>query len=133
MRMVTKQADGTRRAVENMLFGCAGAEPGERLLVLEEPPDLGHYDNDLAPAIVEAAEGLGLHVLRHDIGFSPEPAEFADAVMAQMASADHILYLARLGDQMRFRPCPMQTSPSSAMPSRLPRLQAPSAPCRIPR
>lgn len=106
MRMVTKQADGTRRAVENMLFGCAGAEPGERLLVLEEPPDLGHYDNDLAPAIVEAAEGLGLHVLRHDIGFSPEPAEFADAVMAQMASADHILYLARLGDQMRFRPLP---------------------------
>lgn len=104
--MVTKQAAGTRRAVENMLFECAGARPGARLLVLEEPPDLGHYDNDLAVAVVHAAEGLGLHVLRHDIGFTPEPAGLSDAVLAQMAAADHILYLARLGDQMRFRPLP---------------------------
>lgn len=104
--MARKQAEGIRRGVENLLFGCAGAKPGARLLVIEEPPGLGHYDDDLAPAVLHAAEALGLHAARHAIDFTPEPAELSDDAKAQMAGADHILYLARFGDQMRFRPLP---------------------------
>lgn len=101
-----KQAEATRRAVENLLFACAEAQPGARLLVLEEPPDLGHYGADLAPAVARSARALGLQVVRHQIAFSPEPGPLPEAALAQMAAADHILYLARFGDQMRFRPLP---------------------------
>ena len=104
--MTDNQANGVQRAVANMLFACAGARPGAQLLILEEPFALGHYDAELAPAIASAAEDLGLGVCRHDIGFSPEPRDVPAATLAQMAAADHILYLARLGDQMRFRPLP---------------------------
>jgi len=104
--MMDNQADGVRQAVANMLAACAGARPGARLLLLEEDPALGHYGPGLAPAIAQAAQALGHPVTRHDIGFAPEPGELPPTALAAMQQADHILYLARLGDQMRFRPLP---------------------------
>lgn len=104
--MLTREADNTLCAVKNLAFACGGARPGARLLILEEPPELGHYDPDLAPAVADAAAALGLNVTRLDIGFAPEPRELPESVLALMGLSDHILYLARLGDQMRFRPLP---------------------------
>lgn len=104
--MIGNQTDRVRQAVANLLHGCAGARPGARLLLLEEDPAFGHYGAGLAPAIAEAAKGLGHFVTRHDIGFSTEPGALPPAALAAMEQAEHILYLARLGDQMRFRPLP---------------------------
>jgi hypothetical protein len=104
--MVGEQADGVRLAVANLLQGCARAGSGARLLLLEEDPALGHYGKGLAPAIAEAALAMGHPVIRHRIGFSAEPGELPVSAMAKMEWADHILYLARLGDQLRFRPLP---------------------------
>jgi hypothetical protein len=104
--MVGNQAEAVQRAVANLLQGCAGGQPGGRLLLLEEDPALGHYGPGLAPAIARAAQRLGFAVTRHDIGFAPEPGDLPATALAAMAGADHILYLARLGDQMRFRPLP---------------------------
>jgi len=104
--MVENQADGVRLAVANLLQGCAGVHPAARLLLLEEDPALGHYGAGLAPAIAAAAKALGHPVIRHNIGFSASPGDLPVTALAEMERADHILYLARLGDQMRFRPLP---------------------------
>ncbi len=104
--MLHEQATALEKSVANLLFGCAGAQPGARLLILEEDPALGHYGPGLASAVARAATALGIATERRDIGFSPEPRDLPAAVQDQMAGADHILYLARLGDQMRFRPLP---------------------------
>lgn len=104
--MLETQADGIGRAAANMLFGCAGVQPGARLLILEESPALGHYGAGLAEGLAGAAQALGLAVERLDIGFAPEAGDPPAPVLARMGAADRILYLARLGDQMRFRPLP---------------------------
>jgi len=104
--MVENQADGVRLAVANLLQGCAGARPAARLLLLEEDPSLGHYGAGLAPAVATAAQALGHPVIRHSIGFADEPGDLPASALTEMERADHILYLARLGDQMRFRPLP---------------------------
>jgi hypothetical protein len=104
--MINKRADSIRQGVENLLFSCAGARPGARLLILHEDPALGHYGAGLAGQVGLHAAALGLRVANCDIGFSAQPAPLPAEVRAQMQAADHILYLARLGDQMRFRPLP---------------------------
>lgn len=104
--MMDFQAEELKRGVHNLVFACAGARPGAKLLILEEPGTLGHYEPGLAEAVAGAAAALGLAVRRLDIGFAPQAAEPGPEAAAAMGGADHILYLARQGDQMRFRPLP---------------------------
>lgn len=104
--MITQQASGLEQGVANLMFGCAGAQSGASLLILAEDPALGHYAADLAPAVAETARTLGFDTRCREISFSPEPGDLPADVCADMQTADHILYLARFGDQMRFRPLP---------------------------
>ena len=104
--MTENQAAAVGQAVANLLQGCAGARPGAHLLLLEEDPALGHYGPGLAPAVAQAAAAQGYAVTRQPIGFAAEACDLPADALAAMDRADHILYLARLGDQMRFRPLP---------------------------
>lgn len=94
--------DGAR----NMLENCAGARPGDHLLILQEDPALGFYEQGLAESVAYVARDLGLSVSCERVPFSPEGADLPASVQARMTAADHVLYLARLGDQTRFRPGP---------------------------
>lgn len=76
------------------------------MLILAEDPALDHFEAGLAPAVAAAARRIGVDAQCVEIGFSPEPGDLPRSVLAQMRRADHIVYLARLGDQMRFRPLP---------------------------
>ncbi|MDQ2066052.1 hypothetical protein Q9295_06695 [Xinfangfangia sp. CPCC 101601] len=104
--MPQSQSDPLAAAVQNLLQGCAGARAGERLLMLEEGPALGHYGPGLGDVIAQGAKALDLVVERRQVGFSPHPQEPSQAMLLAMAGAQHILYLARIGDQMRFRALP---------------------------
>lgn len=90
----------------NLLVNCAGARAGERLLILEEDPALGHYGEGLAEAIARCAERLGLSAERCPVPFDPMGGRLPEAVSARVGDADHVLWLARLGDQTRFAPDP---------------------------
>ena len=96
-----------RRGVRNLLVDCAGAKPGQRLLILREDHRHGYYGEGLAEAVATHAEAMGLLVSVHDVPVIPDaedlPADVADAC----AGADHALFLARLGDQLRFRAPPI--------------------------
>lgn len=98
--------DRLQHAVANLAFGCAQARPGARFVILHEDPRHGHYESGLCEDIHRAAMALGLDVECRELPFSPEPGDLPASVLAAMEGADHILYLARLGDQMRFRPLP---------------------------
>lgn len=97
--------------VRNMLLGCAGARPGDSLLILAEDPALGYYEAGLAEAIAECAVRFGLEVRSHAIGFEPEAPALDGALHAAISEADHTLFLARLGDQLRFCRMPPRGRP----------------------
>ena len=90
----------------NLLENCAGARVGDHLLILEEDPALGFYAAGLAESVAYTAQAMGLSVSREAVPFSATGADLPDPVQARMMAADHVLYLARLGDQTRFRPGP---------------------------
>ena len=103
--------DDLRRGALNLLQGCAGAVAGETLLILAEEDGLGYYDDGLGEAVAGAARALGLRVEIRRIPFLPA----ADALPPELArtvqAADHTLFLARLGDQLRFRAMPEGSRP----------------------
>ena len=91
---------------KNLLLNCADAQPGERLLIAYEPSEFGYYDEDAVPCVVEAAGAVGLAVETLDVGFSPDKPCLTPELMAHFERADIILFLARLGDQLRFSDMP---------------------------
>lgn len=90
----------------NLLSSCAGVREGERVLIIAEPPGSGHYDDGLAPIVAREAKRLGasVEVLVAPVPQGPEalPAELARSI----ESADHTVFLHRIGDQLRFAVLP---------------------------
>lgn len=94
------------RATRNLLLDCAGARPGDTLLIVREDPGHGYFSPGLAPLVADAATGLGLSVTVTDVAFDPDADCLPGPLAARVAAADHTLFLARLGDQLRFKAMP---------------------------
>ncbi|MCB2123222.1 MAG: hypothetical protein KDD81_11955, partial [Rhodobacteraceae bacterium] len=92
------------QGARNLLENCAGMRKGQTLLILHEGPDAGIYDGTLAGAIAKAAETAGIRAELEEVPFAPQVADPSPALARRMAAADRTLFLARLGDQIRFRP-----------------------------
>ena len=92
-----------RAAVENLLFQCAEGKTGDTLLIVHETTGHDYYDANLHCLISDHAKALGFLVELFPIEFDPDvKAPTADLIEAT-SSADHTLFVARLGDQIRFR------------------------------
>ena len=95
----------------NLLLNCADAHPGDRLLILQESPELGFYAGGLTHATCIAAGEIGLDVTHRSVPFRPRVDGIPEPLAAEMDAAEHVVFFARLGDQMRFRPMPDGTRP----------------------
>ncbi|WP_171173308.1 hypothetical protein [Ruegeria sp. HKCCD8929] len=94
------------RGARNLLLNCAKAQPGDRLLIAYEPPEYGYFDSDAVDCVACQARELGLHVETVDVGFDPHTPHLTPTLLHQFEAADIILFLARLGDQLRFSDMP---------------------------
>lgn len=103
--------DALREGARNLLLGCAGAKPGETLLILHESPAHGYFGPGLAEAVARAARDLGLLATLMETPFDPDACALDDAQAEAVSAHDHALFLARLGDQLRFRAMPPGSRP----------------------
>ena len=87
---------------ENLLNQCLVAKPGEVIVLLAEDPALGHYDAAAPRIVAETAQAHGCQVRVLPVGFGAEPQSYLDEWRSDLDSADHILFFARIGDQIRF-------------------------------
>ncbi len=94
------------RGAYNLLVNCARAAAGDRLLIAYEPAEFGYFDADSVNVVSQAARKLGLGVDTIDVGFNPDNPQLSPDLLARFEAADIILFLARLGDQLRFSDMP---------------------------
>ncbi|MEP2029679.1 MAG: hypothetical protein ABJI96_13345 [Paracoccaceae bacterium] len=94
------------RGAHNLLRNCAHARDGDRLLIAYEPAEHGYFDADAVGIVTRAAQAIGLDVHVFDVGFNPNEPHLTPDLLAQFEAADIILFLARLGDQLRFSDMP---------------------------
>lgn len=95
-----------RSGVYNLLVNCAGARRGQRLLVAYEAEQFGYFSADVLWDVVDGAEQLGLKVSTVDVGYAPQRSCLPKDVSERLAEFDVVLFLSRLGDQLRFSELP---------------------------
>jgi hypothetical protein len=94
------------RGARNLLNNCARAKAGDRLLIAYESAEYGYFDEAAVGVVTRAAQELGLLVSAVDVGFNPGNPRLSPELLTQFEAADVILFLARLGDQLRFSDMP---------------------------
>lgn len=97
-----------REGARNLLVNCAGIQPGDKLLIIGEDGDEAYYDKSVCDLIAEAALGLGAQA---EVLIAPDtngPEDFPDSVSNAMQRASSTIFVARLGDQLRFCSLPGQ-------------------------
>jgi len=92
------------KGAHNLLIGCGQLKQGDSLLVLYESAELSYYDRAIVDGVRQGAESLGIVASFQEVAFNPQVADPSAELMANMMAADRTLFLARMGDQIRFRP-----------------------------
>ncbi len=105
------RASGLEAGIANLFDNCLGAAVGERILIVCEPAGRRYYCPRLCDAMAAGARARGL-----DARILVEPvreaaSEAPPALAAAMRAADHTIFLARIGDQLRFRPNDLRNPP----------------------
>ncbi|MDE2333868.1 MAG: hypothetical protein KGK10_04965 [Rhodospirillales bacterium] len=95
----------------NLLRNCAGARPGERIALLYERSEASIYGSGLVEAVVAAARESDIAVTTLEVDVLERPDAMPEDVAWVLSNADHAVFFARLGDQLRFRPMPGAARP----------------------
>lgn len=91
------------RSARNLFGHCAGLAPGDRVLIVHETENDGYFDPALAPDLGRAAKRLGLRVATYGVPLSRTVQDPDATLLTKMGKADCTVFLARLGDQIRYR------------------------------
>jgi hypothetical protein len=81
-------------------------QAGDRLLIVAEPSELGHYDPALTSFLAEQASALGANVTTTVLAPGRGPEDVPKSLFDAIEQATHTLFLNRVGDQLRFSPLP---------------------------
>jgi len=95
---------------DNLLLNCVAAQPSERLLIVREDSRHGYYDCTVSAFVADRARVLGLDVREIEVGAPGVDRDLPNDLMQAMATVDHTVFFARLGDQLRFDGLPGQSS-----------------------
>ncbi len=99
---MSAQKPSVERGAVNLLINCAGTRRNDHLLIIREEPRLGYYDEGIVTAVAEAGRRIGADVTVKEVPFNPQATEVPTEVRAAMSVADRTVFLARIGDQLRF-------------------------------
>ena len=94
--------DELEPGARNLLENCAGALPGDKILLVGEQGEDLYFEPELCRDVALIAESLGMKptvILAEPVN---NAVEFPDIVRREMEIADQIIFFSRLGDQVRF-------------------------------
>ncbi len=98
--------DNAAAGALNLLKNCADLQPRDRLLIVHEGRDTGYYDDEIVEVVADCAKANGARVTLFEEPFHPEARDLSPMLFEQFNTHDKIIFLARIGDQLRFRDLP---------------------------
>lgn len=90
----------------NLLRDCVNARPGERVLIVKEPHDTGYYDHEAQRLAAAAGRAMGVHVYETEAPTEVKGSPALTAFINSLRGFDHVVFFARIGDQLRFSEVP---------------------------
>ena len=94
------------RGARNLLRNCVRLGSGDSLLLIEEAPDLDYFNGRVARIVAREARDMGATVLAFTTPRADGPHDIPRSLTAAMTHVDHVVFLNRIGDQMRFGALP---------------------------
>ena len=95
-----------KQAVLNLLNECVQLQEGQSLLIVTEDDHEKYYDTELTRLIKHEAEKSGASVFTLVSPRIDGPEQSPEIIKHSLEAVDHTIFLARIGDQMRFYPLP---------------------------
>lgn len=95
-------AAALRAGIDNLLGNCIEARPGESLTIVSEQGRGSHYSATLDKVIAAQARERSLDTSIIAAPFLEDAAALPADIRRAIDAADHTLFLARIGDQLRF-------------------------------
>ncbi|RMF40837.1 MAG: hypothetical protein D6754_02355 [Alphaproteobacteria bacterium] len=92
-----------KAGARNLLCRCAGLRAGDRVTILHEPPDAGYYDPGLPAVLARVAGELGIEARLREVPVVADAGAIA-ARPGDLTGGGNAIFLARIGDQLRFAP-----------------------------
>lgn len=86
----------------NLVRDCVGATTGQRMLIVRESEKLGFYDEQAPMLVAIAARSLGIFVYETHTNSSITTEEDRKNLLQSITGFDHVVFFARVGDQIRF-------------------------------
>lgn len=97
-----KTSATVRAGIDNLLFNCIEAKPGESLTIVSEQGYGGYYSATLDNVIAAHARERSLDARIVVAPVLEDASAFPADIRCAIETADHTLFLARIGDQLRF-------------------------------
>ncbi|MFO1060758.1 MAG: hypothetical protein U1E53_27765 [Dongiaceae bacterium] len=99
-------ASGIQPGALNLLERALGLGAGQRLLIVAEPDGTAIYDREVGDTLAAAARRLGAETAKVVVPLPAGPEHLPGALTAAIVAADRVLFLSRIGDQVRFSRIP---------------------------
>ena len=99
-----------REGARNLLLNCLGVRPGQRIVIAAEDPAERFYDAFAVTCIGEIAEELGCQASVLPCACVSGPEALPPTIFEAGEGADHIVFQAQAGDQVRFTKLPGSAS-----------------------
>ena len=99
-----------KAGAQNLLKNCVNLRPEQTLLLVTEDKRAAYYDEDVVNCIKQEAENIGATVYTLSAPRISGPEHSPAIVKRALESVDHTVFLARIGDQMRFHKLPGEGS-----------------------
>lgn len=90
------------KGVHNLLINCAECQIGQTVLIIYETEEDGYYDPELAEKFASIATDLGFVPELYGVPLNKDATGLDAKLSAKIEAVDCAIFLARLGDQIRF-------------------------------
>jgi hypothetical protein len=99
-----------REGARNLLLNCLGVRPGQQVAIAAEDPAEKFYDGFAVSCILEVAEELGCRTRVVPCACVSGPEALPPSIFEAADRADHMIFQAQAGDQVRFTRLPGKAS-----------------------
>lgn len=93
---------GRHTGLANLFDDCIGLKTDDRLLLVVEAAEEAYYDRTVVATVAEGARARRAHVECIPAPVVEDPSDLTPDFLEAISKADHTVFMARLGDQLRF-------------------------------
>lgn len=93
-----------RSGIQNLVHHCIGVKAGQNVLIIKEANQYDYFDSSISDIVERELSSMGVNTTMLTVPLCAGPESIPAYINAAVEQADHTVFFARIGDQLRFSP-----------------------------